>query len=67
MTTRKQEEEFKDETPAASELSTIQGQKSLTDLLDEIETRANAATPGPWCYDNRGDKCNDIQIGEEKT
>lgn len=31
-----------------SEPATVSPQKSLTDLLDEIESRANAATPGPW-------------------
>lgn len=28
-------------------------QKSLSDFLDEIESRANAATPSPWLYDGQ--------------
>lgn len=28
--------------------------KSITDLLDEIETRANAATPAPWYIEANG-------------
>jgi hypothetical protein len=31
--------------------------------LDAIKARADAATPGPWAWDNRGDKCDDIQLG----
>lgn len=30
-----------------------QTQKTLSELLDEIESRANAATSGPWLYDGR--------------
>jgi hypothetical protein len=36
----------------------------LTDAeLAEIEARCEAATEGPWAYDNRGDKCSDVQVG----
>lgn len=53
MTTREGEEEFGDETPLASDQTDVQGQKSLTDLLDEIEQRharidcANCGTDVP--------------------
>lgn len=40
MTTRKQGAEFRDETPIAGEQSTVQGRKSLIELLDQIEQRA---------------------------
>lgn len=42
MTTQKEQEseEFRDEAPFASELSAVQGQKSLAELLNEIERRA---------------------------
>lgn len=55
MTTRKQEEEFMDEAPAASDQSSVQGQMSLADLLDVIESRANVATKGPWYQDPTND------------
>lgn len=50
MTTREQEEEFSDETPLALDQATVQGQKTLTDLLDQIESRANDihVPKGPW-------------------
>lgn len=51
------------ETPATEQNSQREGQLSLTEILNQIEQRANAATEEPWCYDQRGDKCNDIQIG----
>jgi len=31
--------------------------------IREIRERESKATTGPWCWDNRGEKCNDIQIG----
>lgn len=31
--------------------------------LEAIKARAEKATAGPWCWDNRGEKCNDIQVG----
>lgn len=39
------------ETPATANKSTSDGQFSLTEILDEMEARANAATPGPWDFD----------------
>lgn len=38
------------ETPPTEEQPTRPPQKSLTELLDLIEQRANAATPGPWTH-----------------
>lgn len=37
-----------DETPATAKNSPDQGQKTLIEILDAMEARANAATPGPW-------------------
>jgi hypothetical protein len=34
----------------APEQTTVSGQKPLSLILDEIEERANAATPGPWTH-----------------
>jgi len=33
------------------------------DELRAIEERWERATPGPWAWDSRGDKENDVQIG----
>lgn len=38
----------KAETPAASKKETPEGQFNLTEILNQMEARANAATPGPW-------------------
>lgn len=35
--------------------------------LAELERLEKAATEAPWCWDNRGEKCNDIQIGTACT
>lgn len=32
-------------------------------LAEELERLHTEATPGPWSWDNRGEKCNDIHIG----
>lgn len=34
--------------PGDAPTATVSGQKSFSDLLNEMEQRANAATPGPW-------------------
>lgn len=39
-----------DATPAIAKNSTPEGQFSLSLILDEIEARANAATPAPWDF-----------------
>lgn len=44
----KEEQIFMNETPATAKNSTSEGQFSLTQLLDQIAARANAATPAPW-------------------
>ena len=31
--------------------------------IAEIRARESKATLGPWAWDNRGDKCDEIQIG----
>ena len=31
-------------------------------MIDEIKKRWAAATPGPWCHTNAGDKCNDYAV-----
>lgn len=35
----------------------------MSDRLDEIRARLQAATPGPWCAENCGEKSNEYVVG----
>lgn len=37
------------------------------ELARELARLDKGATAGPWCWDNRGQKCNDIQVGTACT